>query len=73
MKLQDLHFMDLSKCFDVMWNKENDMYELGVQVDKFTLMSKLNEKCRVRVKTSAGITDKFVLKNIEMQEQFQHR
>ena len=48
MKLQDLHFMDLSKCFDVMWNKEtmNDMYELGVQDDKLNLMSNLNEECK---------------------------
>jgi hypothetical protein len=63
----DLHFMDLSKCFDVMWNKEtmNDMYELGVQDDKFTLMSKLNEECRVRVKTPVGITDEFVLRCTE--------
>ena len=65
----DHYFMDLSKCFDAMWNKEtmNDMYDLGVQDDRFTRMSKMNEECRVRVKTPVGITEKFVLHNIEMQ------
>ena len=65
----DLHFMDLSKCFDAMWSQEtmNDMYDLGITDDKFVLMSKLNEECKVTVKTPVGVTDEFILKNIEMQ------
>jgi hypothetical protein len=68
-KCVDLHFMDLSKCFDVMWNEEtmNDFYDVGVQDDKFVLLSKMNEECKVSVKTPVGVTDQFILKNIEMQ------
>ena len=37
----DLHFMDLSKCFDTLWTQEtmNDLYELGVKEDKFSLIT----------------------------------
>ena len=44
----DLHFMDLSKCFDAMWSQEtmNDMYDNGVKDDIFVLLSKMNESCR---------------------------
>ena len=65
----DLHFMDLSKCFDTLWTQEtmNDLYELGVKDDKFSLISVLNKKCRVSIKTPIGQTDEFILENIEMQ------
>ena len=50
----DLHLMDLSKCFDIMWSNEtmNDIYDLGVRDDKFVLISKMNEECIVRVNFS---------------------
>ena len=65
----DLHLMDLSKCFDIMWNKEtmNDLYDLGVKDDRFVLISKMNENCKVIVKTPVGNTDEFKLNDIEMQ------
>jgi hypothetical protein len=65
----DLHLMDLSKCFDIMLSSEtmNDIYDLGVKDDKFVLISKMNEKCKVRVKTPVGVTEEFELKSIEMQ------
>ena len=65
----DLHLMDLSKCFDIMWRKEtmNDLYDLGVQDDKFVLVSKMNEECKVTVKTPVGVTEEFMLSDIEMQ------
>ena len=65
----DLHFMDLSKCFDSMWAEEtmNDLFDLGVQDDRFALISNLNNKCRVSVKTPVGQTEEFCLENIEMQ------
>ena len=65
----DLHLMDLSKCFDVMWSQEtmNDLYDLGFRDDKFVLISKMNEECKVTVKTPDGTTDEFTLNNIEMQ------
>ena len=65
----DVHLMDLSKCFDIMWRKEtmNDMYDLGVTDDHFVLMHKMNEECKVTVKTPVGPTDQFTLRDIEMQ------
>jgi hypothetical protein len=45
----------------------NDMYDNGVKDDIFVLLSKMNESCRVTVKPPVGVTDEFVLENIEMQ------
>ena len=45
----------------------NDLYENGVKDEIFVLLSKMNETCRVTVKTPVGVTDEFVLENIEMQ------
>ena len=68
-KAIDIQFYDLSKCFDAMWMEEtmNDVYDAGVKDDKFALMSIMNEKCNVKVKTPVGDTDRFVLNRIEMQ------
>ena len=65
----DLHFMDLSKCFDSLWTEEtmNDLYDLGVKDDKFALISGLNDYCRVTIKTPVGQTEEFSLEKIEMQ------
>ena len=65
----DLHFMDLSKRFDIMWSKEtmNDLYDLGVKDDKFLLVSKMNEECHVTQKTPVGNTYELTLTDIEMQ------
>ena len=45
--------MDIEKCFDKMSYREtaNDIWLAGVQDDKFLLMAKSNEKCKVAVKT----------------------
>ena len=45
----------------------NDFYDVGVHDDKFVLLSKMNEECKVCVKTLVGVTDQLILKNIEMQ------
>ena len=37
------------------------------QDNKFALMAKMNEECNIAVKTPAGITERFVLDEIEMQ------
>ena len=52
-----------------MWAEEtmNDFYDAGVKDDKFALVSLLNEKCQVKVKTPVGDTDRFELNRIEMQ------
>ena len=43
------------------------MFDAGIKDDKFALISLLNEKCKVKVKTPVGETDEFELENIEMQ------
>ena len=65
----DIHFYDLDKCFDAMWNEEtmNDLYDSGVQNDTFALVSLMNEKCQVKVKTPVDYTERFELDKIEMQ------
>ena len=68
-KPMDIQFYDLDKCFDSMWAEEtmNDFYDAGVKDDKFALISLLNEKCNVKVKTPVGNTEAFQLNRIEMQ------
>ena len=65
----DIQFYDIQKCFDAMWSQEtmNDLYDSGIKDDKFTLISKMNQKCHVKVKTPVGDTDRFTLEDIEMQ------
>ena len=65
----DIQFYDISKCFDAMWTEEtmNDIFDAGLQGDKFALLSLMNRKCWVKVKTPVGDTERFELNNIEMQ------
>ena len=65
----DLNLYDLAKCFDSMWFQEtmNDLWDSGIQDDKFSLIAKMNEKCQIAVKTPVGVTDRFELEQIEMQ------
>ena len=65
----DIQFYDISKCFDAMWAEEtmNDFYDAGVKNDKFALISLMNDKCKVKVKTPVGDTERFELNQIEMQ------
>ena len=65
----DINLYDISKCFDAMWYQEtmNDMWDVGIQDDKFALMAKMNKKCNIAVKTPAGISDRFIANEIEMQ------
>ena len=65
----DTNLYDISKCFDAMWYQEtmNDMWDVGIQDDKFALMAKMNEKCNIAIKTPVGITERFEATEIEMQ------
>jgi hypothetical protein len=65
----DMTLYDLAKCFESMWYHEtmNDLWDAGVQDDKFALISKMNKSCNIAVKTPVGITDRFQLEEIEMQ------
>ena len=44
----------------------NDLWDSGIQDDKFSLIAKMNEKCQIAVKTPVGVTDRFELEQIEM-------
>ena len=52
-----------------MWYEEtmNDLWDAGVQDDKFAVIAKMNEKCNIAVKTPVGISERFELNKIEMQ------
>ena len=57
----DINLYDIEKCFDSMWYQEtmNDLWDAGIRNDKFALIAKLNEKCRIAVKTPVGMTERF--------------
>ena len=66
----DIEIMDIAKCFDKMWYEEiaNDIYNAGVNDDKFVLLANSNSKCQVAVKMPWGsTTERIVLEKIEMQ------
>ena len=65
----DISLYDIAKCFDAMWYQEtmNDLWDVGVKDDKFALLAKMNKKCNIAVKTPAGISDRFIATEIEMQ------
>ena len=66
----DIEIMNIEKCFDKMWYSEtgNDIFNAGVEDDKFVLLAKSNAKCQVAVRTPWGsTTDRVTLKEIEMQ------
>ena len=48
----DINLYDIAKCFDSMWYEEtmNDLWDAGVQDDKFAIIAKMNEKCSVAAK-----------------------
>ena len=65
----DLTLYDLEKCFDSQWHSEtmNDLWDVGITDDRFSLISEMNRKCNIAVKTPVGMSDRFVLSDIEMQ------
>ena len=61
----DMNLYDIEQCFDAMWYQEtmNDLWDVGVQDNKFALVSEMNRT----VKMPVGMTDRFTLEKIEMQ------
>ena len=61
--------IDIHKCFDEMWyaDTHNDMFDVKVQDNKFSLIAKLDSKAEVIVKTPCGPTEEFSLDEIVMQ------
>ena len=52
-----------------MWYQDthNDMFDVKVQDDKFSLISKMDQNAQVVVKTPCGMTDEFSVERIIMQ------
>ena len=52
----DLQIFDFKECFDSLWLEEcmNDVYNGGIQDDKFSLLHKMNTHVNVAVRTPAG-------------------
>ena len=65
----DIQGYDIYKCFDEMNYEEthNDLWDVGVNDDKFAMIAKLDEHANVVVKTPCGTTDGFELKKAIMQ------
>ena len=65
----DLSLYDIDKCFDAQWYQEtmNDLWDVGVTDDKFALISQMNAKSNIAIKTPVGMTNRFDLTQIEMQ------
>ena len=57
----DLSLYDIAKCFDAQWYEEtmNDLWDVGISDDKFALISEMNSKCKIAIKTPVGQTDRF--------------
>ena len=65
----DMDLYDIAKCFDAMWHQEtmNDLWDVGVQDDKFALISEMNTRCQIAIKTPVGISERVTTEQIEMQ------
>ena len=65
----DIQSIDIHKCFYEMWYAEthNDLFDVKVKDNKFSLIAKLDEKADVVVKTPCGVTDEFTLDELVMQ------
>ena len=65
----DIQCYDVIKCFDEMWYEEtlNDLWNVKVQDDRFALISKLDERCKIVMKTPCGVTYMFELQRIVLQ------
>ena len=66
----DVQIYDVAKCFDKLefTNTANDLFNAGVQNDKFVIIANSNEKCNVAVKTPWGAkTKRTILNKIELQ------
>ena len=65
----DIQSIDIQKCFDEMWYHEthNDLFDVKVNDDKFSILAKMDETAKVVIKTPCGITDELTLNKLIMQ------
>ena len=70
-KKEDLEIqsIDIVKCYDELNYSEthNDLFDVGVNDDKFNLITKLDEECHITVKTPVGPSEQFKLNEIILQ------
>ena len=61
--------IDIVKCYDELSYSEthNDLYDVGIKNDIFSLIAKLDEDCDIRVKTPVGPSSRFRLQKIILQ------
>ena len=57
----DLSLYDIAKCFDAQWPAEtlNNMWDVGLSDDKFAVVSELNRRCNIAIRTPVGLTERF--------------
>ena len=65
----DIQVFDVDKCFDALWMEEciNDLFELGFDNDKLSLLHLENQNARIAVKTNQRISSRTTINNIIMQ------
>ena len=61
----DIQIFDYKQCFDSLWLKEcmNDVYEAGLNNDKFALLYNVNSTVNIAVKTPIGRTSRQNIRN----------
>ena len=65
----DIQIYDVAKCFDKLeyTNTAVDLFNAGIQDDKFIVVANSNKNCSVAIKTPWGLTPRTNFTNIEMQ------
>ena len=65
----DLQIFDYKECFDSLWLEEclNDLYNGGIQDDKFSLLYKMNTHVNVAIRTPVGKSKRGDIRNAIIQ------
>ena len=60
---------DYSQCFDSLWLEDCliSLWKLGVQSEILSFLYEMNKECNIMIKTPAGLTEEFTVKNIVQQ------
>ena len=64
-----LQIYDVKQCFDAMWFKKamNNLYDVDMNDDHFSLLSETNLKSNIKVKTPVGPSETFEINSVIMQ------
>ena len=65
----DIQIFDFKQCFDSLWLKEcmNDLYEAGLNDDKFAILYNANSNVKIAIKTPVGITKRENIEDVIIQ------